>query len=72
MGPLEILGNLETLLLSILQAVGVIFLAIGIFNVGMAFKSQDSHQRAQGLNTLLGGIMIFSAGTILRIITGTG
>ena len=50
--------------------VGIILLAFGIVQVGLALKSHDPSQRANGFLTLAGGIIITFAREILTLITG--
>ena len=49
---------------------GIILLAFGIVQVGLALKSHDPSQRANGFLTLAGGIIITFAREILTLITG--
>ena len=53
-----------------IRAVGMIILGFGIVQVGMSLKSHDPTQRANGIMTLAGGVVITFAKEILNIITG--
>ena len=53
-----------------IRAVGMIILGFGVVQVGMSLKSHDPTQRANGIMTLAGGIVITFAKEILSIITG--
>lgn len=59
-----------TLLFSIIRAVGLILLGFGILQIGLALKSHDPSQRANGMLTVAGGIIITFAKEILTLITG--
>lgn len=47
-----------TLLFSLIRAIGLILLGFGIFQIGLALKSHDASQRANGILTVAGGIVI--------------
>ena len=59
-----------TLLFSLLRAVGMILLGFGVLQVGMSLKSHDPSQRANGIMTVAGGIVITFTKEILTLITG--
>ena len=48
---------------------GMILLGFGILQVGLSFKSHDPSQRANGILTLVGGIIITFVKEILNLIT---
>ena len=54
----------------IISSIGVILLLWGIVQVGMAIKSHDPSQRANGFMTLAGGVIITFAKEILNLIVG--
>ena len=68
--PLAIIGNLSDFIFGLIRAVGMIILGFGVVQVGMSLKSHDPTQRANGIMTLAGGIVITFAKEILNIITG--
>lgn len=68
--PLGVINNLSTFMFGIIRAVGMILLGWGIVQVGLALKSHDAGQRANGFLTLAGGVIITFAKEILDLITG--
>lgn len=67
--PISIVNNLSNFIFGLIRAVGMIILGFGIVQVGMSLKSHDPTQRANGIMTLAGGIVITFAKEILNIIT---
>ena len=59
-----------TLLFSLIRAIGLILLGFGILQIGLALKSHDASQRANGILTVAGGIVITFTKEILALITG--
>lgn len=68
--PLAVVNNLLNFIFGLIRAVGMIILGFGVVQVGMSLKSHDPSQRANGIMTLAGGIVITFAKEILNIITG--
>lgn len=68
--PLSVINNLKNFMFQIISAIGVILLLWGIVQVGMAIKSHDPSQRANGFMTLAGGVIIAFAKQILELIMG--
>ena len=68
--PLAVVNNLSNFIFGLIRAVGMIILGFGVVQVGMSLKSHDPSQRANGIMTLAGGIVITFAKEILKIITG--
>lgn len=68
--PLTVINNLKDFMFQIISAIGVILLLWGIVQVGMAIKSHDPSQRANGFMTLAGGVIIAFAKQILELIMG--
>ena len=68
--PIAVVNNLSNFIFSLIRAVGMIILGFGVVQVGMSLKSHDPTQRANGIMTLAGGIVITFAKEILSIITG--
>ena len=68
--PLTVVNNLSEFVFSLIRAIGLILLGFGIVQIGLSLKSQDPSQRAQGLLTLAGGVVITFAREILNLITG--
>ena len=59
-----------TLLFSLIRAIGLILLGFGILQLGLSLKSHDPSQRANGMLTIAGGIVITFTREILNLITG--
>ena len=68
--PLQVINNLKEFMYQVISAIGVILLLWGIVQVGMAIKSHDPSQRANGFMTLAGGVIIAFARQILELILG--
>ena len=68
--PLTVINNLSDFIFGLIRAVGMIILGFGVVQVGMSFKSHDPTQRANGIMTLAGGIVITFSKEILNLITG--
>ncbi len=68
--PLTIVTNLSDFIFSLIRAVGLILLGFGILQMGLSFKSHDPSQRANGILTIAGGIVITFTKEILNLITG--
>lgn len=68
--PLSVINNLSNFLFGLIKAVGMIMIGLAIVQLGMSLKSHDPSQRANGIWTLAGGIIITFAKSILDIIVG--
>ena len=68
--PLEVVNNLSEFIFSLIRAVGLILLGFGILQIGLSLKSHDPSQRANGMLTVAGGIVITFTKEILTLITG--
>lgn len=68
--PLTVVNNLSNFIFGLIRAVGMIILGFGVVQVGMSLKSHDPSQRANGIMTLAGGVVITFAKEILTLITG--
>lgn len=68
--PLTVINNLSDFIFGLIRAVGMIILGFGVVQVGMSLKSHDPSQRANGIMTLAGGVVITFAKEILTLITG--
>ena len=68
--PLTVVNNLSDFIFSLIRAVGLILLGFGILQVGLSLKSHDPSQRANGILTVAGGIVITFTKEILTLITG--
>ena len=65
--PLAVVNNLSDFIFSLIRA---ILLGFGILQVGLSLKSHDPSQRANGMLTVAGGIVITFTKEILTMITG--
>ena len=68
--PLAVVNNLSDFIFYLIRAVGLILLGFGILQVGLSLKSHDPSQRANGILTVAGGIVITFTKEILTLITG--
>lgn len=68
--PLAVVNNLSEFIFSLIRAIGLILLGFGILQIGLALKSHDASQRANGILTVAGGIVITFTKEILTLITG--
>ena len=68
--PLAVVNNLSEFIFSLIRAVGLILLGFGIVQIGLSLKSHDPSQRANGMLTVAGGIVITFTKEILTLITG--
>ena len=68
--PLAVVDNLTEFIFSLSRAVGIILLGFGILQIGLSLKSHDPSQRANGMLTMAGGIVITFTKEILTLITG--
>ena len=68
--PLTVINNLADFIFGVIRAIGLILLGFGILQVGLSLKSHDASQRANGMLTVAGGIIITFTKEILDLITG--
>lgn len=68
--PIAVVNNLSSFIFSLIRAIGLILLGLGIMQVGLSLKSHDPSQRANGFLTLAGGIIITFTKEILNLIVG--
>lgn len=68
--PLQVVNNLSDFIFSLIRAIGLILLGFGILQIGLALKSHDASQRANGMLTVAGGVVITFTKEILSLITG--
>ena len=68
--PMTVVNNLSEVIFGLIRAVGIILLAFGVLQVGMSLKSHDPSQRANGMLTIAGGIVITFTKEIPTLITG--
>lgn len=68
--PTSTVNNLSNFIFSLIRAIGLILLGLGIMQVGLSLKSHDPSQRANGFLTVAGGIIIVFTKEILNMIVG--
>lgn len=68
--PISTVNKLSEFIFSLIRAIGLILLGLGIMQVGLSLKSHDPAQRANGFLTVAGGIIITFTREILTMITG--
>lgn len=68
--PLTAVNNLSEFIFSLIRAIGLILLGFGILQLGLSLKSHDPSQRANGMLTVAGGIVIVFTKEILNLVTG--
>lgn len=68
--PLNAINNLSNFIFDMLTGVGTMILAFGALQFGLAIKSQDPSQRANGILTMVGGIIIVGTRILLNKIIG--
>ena len=68
--PIQAVNNLSNFIFSLIRAIGLILLGLGIMQVGLSLKSHDPSQRANGFLTLAGGVIITFTKEILNMIVG--
>ena len=69
--PLTVVNNLSDFIFSLIRAIGLILLGFGILQVGLSLKSHDPSQRANGMLTVAGGIVITFTKEILTLMEVT-
>ena len=68
--PIAVVNNLSNFIFSLIRAIGIITLAFGVLQFGLAMKSHDPSQRANSMLTIAGGVIITFTKEILNMITG--
>lgn len=68
--PLTVVNNLSDFVFGLIRAIGIILLGFGVLQLGLSLKSHDPSQRANGMLTIAGGIVITFTKEILTLITG--
>ena len=68
--PIQVVNNLSNFIFGLIRAIGIILLGFGILQLGLSLKSHDPSQRANGMLTIAGGIVITFTKEILTLITG--
>ena len=68
--PLTVVNNLSEFIFSLIRAIGLILLGFGVLQLGLSLTTHDPSQRANGMLTIAGGIVITFTKEILTLITG--
>ena len=68
--PIQVVNKLSEFIFGLIRAVGIILLGFGVLQLGLSLKSHDPSQRANGMLTIAGGIVITFTKEILNLITG--
>lgn len=68
--PIQVVNKLSEFIFGLIRAVGIILLGFGVLQLGLSLKSHDPSQRANGMLTIAGGIVITFTKEILTMITG--
>ena len=68
--PIAVVNKLSDFIFGLIRAVGIILLGFGVVQLGLSLKSHDPSQRANGMMTIAGGIVITFTKEILTLITG--
>lgn len=66
--PLDAINNMSNFIFSAIKAIGAVLLGFGIVQIGLALKSHDASQRAQGFMTFFGGVVIYFAKDLLDLV----
>ena len=66
--PISTVNKLSEFIFSLIRAIGLILLGLGIMQVGLSLKSHDPSQRANGFLTVAGGVVITFTKEILNMI----
>ena len=70
--PITVVNNLSNFIFGLVRAVRMILLGFGIVQIGLSLKSHDPSQRANGIMTVAGGVVITFAKEIMNLIVGGG
>ncbi len=70
--PITVVNNLSNFIFGLVRAVGMILLGFGIVQIGLSLKSHDPSQRANGIMTVAGGVVITFAKELMNLIVGGG
>ncbi|WP_195268891.1 TrbC/VirB2 family protein [Eubacterium sp. 1001713B170207_170306_E7] len=68
--PIAVVNNLSNFIFGLVRAIGMILIGYGIVQIGLSLKSHDPSQRANGIMTVAGGIVVTFAKEILNTIAG--
>lgn len=63
-------NNLSDFVFLIIKAVGGVFIGLGVMQLGTSLKNRDPSGRAEGILSVVGGLVVFFAKEILSFIAG--
>lgn len=68
--PISVVNNLSDFIFTLTRGIGSIILTFSVIQIGMSFKSHDPSQRANGIMSFGGGLIITFSKEILNRIVG--
>ena len=68
--PLTIISNLDDIIFGVIKGIGIGFAAFGFFQIGTSIPSHDAGQRAIGIASLVGALLMIFAKQLLKSIGG--
>jgi hypothetical protein len=68
--PFAMMSNAQDMLFRVISVIGFIWIGLAVFQIAMAFKSEDGTQKAKGFASLAGGILCAGVGVVVSLITG--
>jgi hypothetical protein len=68
--PFAMMSNAQNMLFKVISVVGFIWIGLAVFQLAMAFKSEDGTQKARAFASLAGAVLCAGVGTIVSVITG--
>lgn len=66
--PLMVIDNLNSVIFGVIKGIGIGFTGFGFFQIGTSIPSHDSGQRAIGIASAVGGLIMIFAKQILVFI----
>lgn len=66
--PITIINNLDDIIFGVVRGIGIGFAAFGLFQIGTSIPSHDAGQRAIGIASIVGAILMIFAKNLLTSI----
>lgn len=66
--PITIISNLDNVIFGVVRGIGIGFAGFGLFQIGTSIPSHDAGQRAIGIASLVGAILMIFAKQLLTSI----
>ena len=66
--PIAIINNLDDIIFGVVRGIGIGFAAFGLFQIGTSIPSHDAGQRAIGIASIVGAILMIFAKNLLTSI----